>query len=1021
MSDTPKQATLFLVIAVSVIFIIALVWLVGRASQRSDNDSTVVTVKDRGPQIVEEEPSRDEIGEASYYAPSFLQFIPSLSEHGDHSTIPHGHEDEVAYSNIVHPDWLEGQGCNLFDLDIFDADCDGIPNWLEDFHETDGHNPEDPYHQGAWNYDGDGVIHGMDGHYSCDMYPDLLNCNRRTLSNDETINETQNTDEGCVPDVIEIVRGTNPLDPTDDHNQDIYGRIIPTSQCQFNETTLNDVALSELPSLDSLEQIELIDENIPPLSNVDDIRQIDNFDEELDDFTIVLNDINTTLDLLDDYQEIDLDESFLNVSDIDSLVVDVQNANGVIDAYGSFLESAVGSDFYAASEETFVLETSQSTTSFTCEEPGSLYIPYPWDPVPTTPQDIRVTMSDAAGNTSDETLIQEVGVDTDRWVLAIDRQSPDRITDAATVDFRVFFNYEVSGLGVDDFVLRTTESLVGDITSVTQASGGFEHIVTIGNLEGEGLLQLDFSLANDIVGPNNRRLINPQEYLVSRQSYIIDRVDPEIPSVASPTDNASLANPGRAIVNCPGAGHEVIASIVGVGAPVEVSCEVAGPVFVPLPTAPGVGPYDVLVRVRDPLGRVSPTQTISDVTFRSEPVTTSITRQSPSQAITNSDTLMFRVTFSDPVDPVDVDDFTVIRTGTIQATIESVTPVSGISSYDVEVSTGVGSGLVSLFLTEDHDIIEFATDEPVLRDHINERQLYRVDKDIPERPAIVRPSTRGTSGSPTGIVVQCMSGDASILYEPLDMVFEEYVTYADQLYTSVQSYVNAWSFEPINQWRTRHDVRFEFDLETSTWDRGWAVIRGWVDTQGLTIRPELRYTQVQGVPYVEQFERYCVEGGRLGFQQANFEDGGWIWDLMTTLFNAGQYERVPVFAYFVDPATGELVLEDEIQTEPGVRVPFVASVPYDAPNNQPPPPEAFLQTDGLYAFAIVDPEFVVPLSVSVFGFEFEVGIPVPVQLPTAASFIFTGPGCFDIFNKQVPTLTLDLETSSLDGGEIRPQ
>lgn len=1025
MAETPSKGTLFLIIAFSLLALFAIAWIVVKAPA---DDKT---------KVVEPKVHVDDKLDRKYSPPSFLEFIPPLNEHGDHSTLGHGHDSDVAYSNVVHPDWLNGEGCNLFDLDIYDADCDGIPNWLEDFHETGPQDPEDPYHQGAWNYDEDEIIHGMDGHYACDMYPGLLNCDARTLSNDETLTFEQNTDGGCVPDIVEIVRGTNPLDGADDHNADVHGQEISDIRCEFDETTLGGSPLSSLPDPDT---VDPVDRTAPDLASIDPY-----LGDLSDDFDALRDEILGSLDLLDDYNQVDLDDSFLNVSGIGDALDDIIDLNGVVDAYGDFIDTFEGYadqglDRYGITDETYTINGPQGDVSFTCEEPGTLYIPYFWDPVPTTPQSIEVTMSDEAGNESAPTVIDNVSIDPERWVVAIDRSEPtDRMTDASLVTFRVFFNYEVVNFDAGDLTLRTTGTLEATLLGITPdpASQGFAYLVDVGNMSGEGILQLDFALVNDIEGPDGQILINPGEYLVSRQTYIVDTVDPEAPDIVTPSDGGVVGNPGRIIANCPGAGHTL--AVVGMSGPTisgsissQVECVARGPVFLPIPEVAGVGPYDITVGVVDPLGRTA-TTVLDNISFNPDEVTTSITRLDPVQATTNSETLVFRVVFSEPVDPVGVDDFIVQRTGNIQAEIQSVDRVTvpgqgggpgfaSLADYDVTVSTGAGSGLVSIFLAQDHDLIEFATNDPVLRDFVYEREIYRVDKEIPESPSVIRPVTGGVSGSPTGIVVQCMSGLGSFDYDPFTLALDEYVSFAQNTYAWIQSYLANQFFVPINEWRTRHDVRFEFDLETSRWDGGWAVIRGWVDTQGLTIRPELRYTRVQGVPYVDEFRRYCVEDGRLGFEQANFEDGGWLWDLLTVMFNSQSYESVPVFAYTIDPATGELHLDDEISTLPGQKTPFVVSVPRVMPGGSGvPASDEFLQPDGLYAFAIVDPEFVVPLNVSVFGLNFNFGLPVPVQNDAAASFVFTGPGCFDIFNKQMPILTLDLETSRIEGGHLRPE
>ncbi len=72
------------------------------------------------------------------------------------------------------------------------------------------------------------------------------------------------------------------------------------------------------------------------------------------------------------------------------------------------------------------------------------------------------------------------------------------------------------------------------------------------------------------------------------------------------------------------------------------------------------------------------------------PTTTSIARQTPSSEHTNVDSLTFRVTFSEDVQDVGANDFTI--TGTT-ATISSVAPAGGNNAYDVTLTGGDLAGL----------------------------------------------------------------------------------------------------------------------------------------------------------------------------------------------------------------------------------------------------------------------------------------------------------------------------------------
>lgn len=1005
---------LFLLISFVLIFVGIIIWLMIRqpAPDRQKGEQGD-SLSDAISQLAETEP----------VFPDFINnLVPFNEAIGDHSTIPHGHDsDAVGYSNVINPSWLDNtNGCNLFSLNIFDADCDGIPNWLEQYHQTDAENPENPYHQGAWNYDNDGIFHGMDGHYSCDMYPTLLNCSQRVSSNNETITETQNTDSGCVPDVIEIVRGTNPLDGTDDHNPDIYGRRIPSTQCSFGETTLNAVGISSLPP------VQEIDYSAPVLA--------DNTGFDLDDLTSnltnLLDDLEAQYENLNDYSDIDYDANPINTWGTSGALNAFGGAINLFQSHETYLESITGfakDGFHSAAlaNETYTIETSAGPRTYACEVPGPMFIPYGWSPVPTTPQDFSVTLSDEAGNTSSTSVVEQVTIDPDRWAISIERPvNQDLLTSNNSVVFDVTFNHPVSNVTVDDFVIRTTDTLEGQIASVAQLLPR-RYKVRVDQLTGEGILGLDIALIHDIEGSSSLPILNPGYALVSRQSYIVDTVAPETPDIVAPAPGETIGDPSRVVLNCENS--EDVVTVTAGNATRTHTCQVPGLAFVPLPNVGSSSPVDIQVSVTDRFGQVSPTATIPNVTF--DPAIrpgVAFIRPMGVDDITNDTTLMFTIAFTRNVNNVDMSDFTLVTTGSVEGIITGLTQVSQ-QEYRMTVSSVQGDGLLSVFLKESHNIETIVGQIPINRGDTRARDMYRVDQSSPDPVAIVRPVDNGTTSNPSGIMVYCQSGWSSFDYKPFDYIQQEFEMLASHTYAATNEFTQFTDFDPALEWQTRNNVKFYFDLASSTWQNGLAQIRGWVDTNGLTIRPELRYTDVTNVSYANQFQAFC---NNQAFNQANFEDGsGWVWDLLFMLFNAGSYGRTPVYAYYINPTTGALELDNVIQTPPGVQVPFVISVPFDDPNdtdqNGNPvqvPVDQRLDPDGLYAFAIVDPNTHIPLidlDLNIPGIgEISIDIDFPIPDPTGlvASHIFSGPSCLGMFNRPTPILNLDLGKSTITGG-----
>src|SRR5579862_3479024 len=73
------------------------------------------------------------------------------------------------------------------------------------------------------------------------------------------------------------------------------------------------------------------------------------------------------------------------------------------------------------------------------------------------------------------------------------------------------------------------------------------------------------------------------------------------------------------------------------------------------------------------------------------PTVLSINRSLPLGPITNASSVSYAVTFNEPVTGVDLTDFQLVETGTVAATLNQVTPTSGVV-YTVTISgiTGIG-------------------------------------------------------------------------------------------------------------------------------------------------------------------------------------------------------------------------------------------------------------------------------------------------------------------------------------------
>ncbi len=245
MPTNPSKSKRFLIISFAALAVLVLVWIIFR-TQQPDTGTT----------------------QSNFLKNLFSSTKGNSTEYTDQTTIPHGHGEDTPRERLLNNEGGVAPSsdgpCNLFMTGIVDNDCDGIPNWLEERNGTGTENPNSPYHQGAWNHDGDTIFHGMDGHYACDAYNNkLLNCEKNISSEIEAVTDSQDTDEGGVPDVMEIIKGMNPLEPCDDHGlctKDDFLQINTDGEngisFNFDDDTFKNISLN--PGDDPNQQIQLI-------------------------------------------------------------------------------------------------------------------------------------------------------------------------------------------------------------------------------------------------------------------------------------------------------------------------------------------------------------------------------------------------------------------------------------------------------------------------------------------------------------------------------------------------------------------------------------------------------------------------------------------------------------------------------------------------------------------------------------------------------------------------------------------
>jgi len=142
-------------------------------------------------------------------------------------------------------------------------------------------------------------------------------------------------------------------------------------------------------------------------------------------------------------------------------------------------------------------------------------------------------------------------------------------------------------------------------------------------------------------------------------------------------------------------------------------------------------------------GTAKATRTITVTVVKATTTLSSISNHTPSTTITNAASVVWRVTFSDPVSSLTSSNFTLANTG---LTAPSITGVSAVTSspdaqWDVTVNTGTGDGTLGLNMANDTGLSHNVTNLTFTG------QVYTIDRTAPRVGSIVRqlPASTPTS------------------------------------------------------------------------------------------------------------------------------------------------------------------------------------------------------------------------------------------------------------------------------------
>ena len=300
-------------------------------------------------------------------------------------------------------------------------------------------------------------------------------------------------------------------------------------------------------------------------------------------------------------------------------------------------------------------------------------------------------------------------------VLSISRYQPTSSTTTVTsVIYRVIFSEAVTGVGTSDFELAKTGSATGTIASVS--GSGSTYNITVNAITGTGTLRLDLKASGTGITDAAGNAISGG--FTTGQVYTVQPADVTAPTVLSinrhsPANENTTANTvtfrvtfSEAVTGVNTADFTLattntvkgsIASVTGSGATYDVVVN----------AITGTGTLGLLLNssgtgITDAAGNSinggfssGQTYTIEEADVTA-PEVVSINRQSPAAETTTATSVTFRITFSEAVKGVGIDDFVLTNTGSVNGTIASITGSS--STYDVTVNTITGAGTLRLDL-----------------------------------------------------------------------------------------------------------------------------------------------------------------------------------------------------------------------------------------------------------------------------------------------------------------------------------
>ena len=354
-------------------------------------------------------------------------------------------------------------------------------------------------------------------------------------------------------------------------------------------------------------------------------------------------------------------------------------------------------------------------------------------------------LTNAIPSVSDESYTVDTTLPS---VLSFERSTPtDEHTSSTTLVFRATFNEDVANVDASDFVVFSNDS-TGNVGIVSKITDSIYDIAV--SVDGDGTFNLDIASSHNIVDrsdpPNPLTDVTP----AVDESYTVDTTSPAILSFErfDPTDEHTSSTTlvfratfSEDVENVDESDFEVSSSTTANGTISHVLQFTAYTYDVTvLVDGDGTFNLDMITSGHDivdkadtsnPLTNPAPAVDESYTVDTTSPTVVSFERFNPTDELTSSTELVFRVTFDEPVTSVNASDFEVSSDSVATGQVTDVSATNDLV-YDVTVLVD-GDGTFNLDIIPGHDIGDRSIPPNPLADTIpsGNDQSYTVDTTSP--------------------------------------------------------------------------------------------------------------------------------------------------------------------------------------------------------------------------------------------------------------------------------------------------